>query len=229
MRPLRFVMAGLLVVGLVVMAEAQPRFFGAGGGPGFLLQQAAVQKELKLTDEQVTKVEAWGEELRAKQIETFKEVQGLPKEQRLAKLAARTTEARKAAYKELADVLKPEQLTRLQQIERQIGGAQTFQDPDTLTALKVTDEQKAKINTALDDLLKGRQELMSSFPKDKFDQDTLSDMVKKQSELGKKALDNITATLTDEQKKTWKGLTGEPFDQSKLQPFGNFGKAKAKD
>jgi hypothetical protein len=26
-----------------------------------------------------------------------------------------------------------------------------------------------------------------------------------------------------------KGLLGEPFDQSKIMPFGNFGKAKATD
>jgi len=232
------VMAGLLVAGLVVMAEAQQagRRGGFGTGPAQLIVNETVQKDLKLTDDQTEKVKAWSKEYTAKQAENRKTGGG--KNSTPEERAERTAESHKAVYKELAGVLKSEQIDRLKQIERQASGVQAFQDAETVAALKLTDDQKTKLKAALDEYTKETADLRGGGGRGKggkggFDKEKMAENTKKREEASKTALTAITATLTDDQKKTWKDLTGESFDTTKLTPGGGFGggrnKTKAKD
>jgi len=249
MRAIRFVMAGLLVAGLVVMADAQQGRFGGGFNlwtPGRLIAQEAVQKDLKLSDEQIEKVKTWTEAQAAKAAEAKGNFKGgnfknMTKEERQefqekqAKLAA---ESRTAAYKDLAGVLKPEQLTRLKQIELQASGITAFTSDEIITALKLTDSQKSKVKEIVTEFGKDRAEVFGGAGgggfKGGFDKEKMAENQKKIDKLEKSAFGDVEESLTADQKKTWKELTGEPFDRSKLvfqfPGFGNNkGKTKAKD
>jgi len=246
MRMFRFVMAGLLVAGLVVMADAQQGrgFGGFGFGPNILILNESVQKDLKLSDEQVEKVKTWSEEQRAKAGDNkgkFADLKDLSKEERAEKMATWAAETRKSTYKDLAGVLKPEQIARLKQIELQASGIRAFQSEETVSSLKLTDSQKSKIKSVVEEYNKDSAELGfgGGFGKGKggggFDKEKMAENQKKREKLEKSAFADITDVLTDDQKKTWKELTGETFDRTKL--FGGFGggfggnkgKAKAKD
>ena len=92
-----------LVVTVAVMAGApalaqeqqRPRGGGFGGSPTFLLTQKSVQDELKLSAEQVKKVE----ELLAKQREAFQGLRDLSREERQKKMEEQRTANQKAALR----------------------------------------------------------------------------------------------------------------------------------
>ena len=52
------------------------------------------------------------------------------------------------------------------------------------------------------------------------DPEKMADARKKIEKVRKDYVGKAVDMLTDEQKKTWKGLIGEAFDLSKLTPFG---------
>lgn len=150
---------------------------GPGGDPGSILKNESVQKELKITEEQLKK---------------YEELQ----------------------KKALADSLSPEQLKRLKQIQLQQRGAQAFQDPEVQTALKMTDEQKEKVKTIAEDARKDMGELFKN-----AGGGNREEAMKKFAAFRKEVMDKTTSVLTDDQKKSWKDMVGEPFEGLR-QGFG---------
>jgi hypothetical protein len=242
MRGLRFAVAGVLAAGMVVVVQAQPGGFGGGfgGGPSSLVTNKAVQEDLKLTEEQVTKLKTWSEEFRktAAKIREDKGVKfgggggfGKVDAEMQEKMAAATAEISKVAYKELAEVLKKEQVDRVRQIDRQQMGLRAFTDADTAAALKLTDMQKASAKGIGSDYQKESREMMADLfkgGKGGFDQEKIKEMGTKTQKLQKEYLEKVVELLDADQKKTWKELTGEAFDLTKLQQFGG-GIGKKKD
>ena len=98
--------------------------------------------------------------------------------------------------------------------------AAAFSDEETAKELKLTDEQKDGIKKINEDM---GAEIRGAFQGVDFqDQEARQAAQKKVQGIQKEAMDKITKMLTPEQKKTWKELTGEPFDL----PPGGFGKGK---
>src|SRR5262249_43795809 len=96
----------------------------------------------------------------------------------------------------LSDVLDRAQAKRLRQLERQRLGTAVFNEVEILDALKLMPEQAAALESAY----------LKMLPMD--------------GPFGKpapKLLPTLVATLTAEQKKTWEGLLGEPFDLGKVE------------
>src|SRR3954468_10235484 len=115
------------VVGMVLMlaqgvVRAQGFFGFMRGNPLMLLNQESVQKELKLTDEQKTKVD----ELRQKPGEKMREIFQGDEGERPKKMQELNQENRKA----LTGILNPEQGKRLLEIVYQQRGAMAFVDPE---------------------------------------------------------------------------------------------------
>jgi hypothetical protein len=100
----------------------------------------------------------------------------------------------------LTDNLKEDQIKRLNQIMWQRGGLGTaLRDTEVQTALKLDDKQKESIKTIQDDSRKKIQDLGQGADREKV------------AEIRKKATDDITAVLTEDQKKAWKDLQGAEF------------------
>lgn len=236
----KVLIAMLLAGGMFAVVQAQPGGgrFGGFGGVATLVINKAVQEDLKMTDDQVTKVTEWAKEFRTKSMEIMKDKGvefggggkgkgggfGQQTPEQAEKMAAATAEISKVAYKELGDVLKKEQVDRLKQIDHQNMGVAAFSESEVSTTLKLTDSQKTSIKGLSGDLAKDRREMMTEAGlgggnkggKGAFDPEKMADFNKKMQKVQKEYVGKAIDLLTDEQKKTWKTMIGEPFDLSKL-------------
>jgi Spy/CpxP family protein refolding chaperone len=201
----RILLASALFVGMAVLSQStaqqpDPEVFKvmrvAGqvffSHPAALANNAGVQKELKMDEEQVKaareKVVMPGfgfgggfrggkggkggkggfdltdeqKERIAKYMEKLSSLKDTPEDQLEAKIRETFKDELEAPTKEVEKILKPEQLSRLKQIARQQGGPGAYLKPENVTDLKVTDEQKKKIKDINDELQKDTQELRRS-------------------------------------------------------------------
>jgi Spy/CpxP family protein refolding chaperone len=180
--------------------------FGMGGG-AMLLSNKSVQKELKVTDEQTEKLNTLATETMTKNRERFAGLADATPEERQSKMR----EAQAELHKSLDGVLKTEQVKRFKQIELQVGGLMAFNQPRIQEALKLTDDQKSKVKEIA-------EEARGAMPSREDAQADQAAAQKKRAEITKGATEKVTALLTEDQKKEWKELTGEPFDY-KPEPF----------
>lgn len=209
----RFSLRLLAVVAVAVFVSpllAQPggRGFGPLGIAG-LLANKSVQEELKLSDEQQEKLKKAVEEVNAK----FKDdlaAAGMDREKRQKVRGEINTAIAKTA----GDILKPEQLKRVKQIEAQVAGVRAFAIERIQKELKLTDKQQEKIKELGETLRKDREEIFKDIGTDR---EKRQEATKKMLAKNKEALEKISSELTDEQKKTWKELTGAPFE-IKIEP-----------
>jgi len=198
-----------LAVGVVLAAPAraqQGRGFGMfGGGMGYaLVGNKSVQQELKLSDEQTQKATKLAEDLRAKATE---KMEGLSQEERRGEKGREVRQAiNEEAKTAVKECLKPEQLARLDQIILQQRGLQAFNDPKIQEKLGLNDEQKSKVKELADDTQAKMREIFQESQNDR------AAAMPKMAALRKESMEKAVGVLTDGQKKTWKELTGEPFE-----------------
>ena len=244
---IKIVIASFLALAMIAVVQAQQgRGMMGGGGMSIsmLVNDKTVQEDLKMTDDQVTKVKEWSKEFRTKSMEIMKD-KGVevgtggkggggkgftpPTPEMQEKMAVASAEINKVAVKELGDVLKKEQVERLKQIERQAIGINAFVDPEVVSALKLDDSQKTTIKGLTGDFNKDSRDIRSEAglgggnkggTKGGFDPEKMADMNKKIQKIQKEYVGKAVDALNDEQKKTWKTLIGEPFDVSKITPGG---------
>jgi len=213
-----FVAFGL--VGLMsapALAQGRGGFGGGfgGGGAGMLLSNKGVQQELKVSDEQAKKLDTLAEESRSKARENMEKLKDATKEERQEKLQAIGAESQAELHKNLAEILKPEQLKRFHQIQTQQAGAGAFSIPRVQNALKLTDDQKSKIREINQETMQAFREARTSAGDDR------EAAGKKLVEIRKDSLDKVKALLTDDQKKSWSELIGDPYEVKFERRGGN--------
>jgi len=232
MRTSRYLTAAALFIGVLALVNAQPgggQFGGGGGGPLLLLFNKNVQEELKMTDDQVAKATEFAKEEGKKLGEMSKEkLAGIDRksDEGRAKFAEINAELAKMTYTDLekAAVLKPEQLKRLRQLERQSLGVRAFTNSEVVATLKITDDQKSTIKGISDEYNKDSQAIRTEFglgfgggKGGKTDPAKSAEGNKKLDKLRESTMAKITESLTADQKTAWKDLVGEPYDVSKLR------------
>jgi Spy/CpxP family protein refolding chaperone len=198
---MRGLLKGALVLGLALaMASAvQAQQRGRGFGPGGMLQNEGVQKELKLTDEQKTKLREAMEKVREDNKDILaKGFQDMTREDR-EKLAKDTNAA-------ISKVLDEKQMKRFKQIGWQVGGANALNEPEVQKTLKLNDEQKKKLQDIIADSNKKMREAFQG-----------GGGFEKIQEIRKETQEKANGVLTDEQKKSWKEMLGEPFEFQRRQ------------
>ena len=132
-------------------------------------------------------------------------LQDLDPQERMPKMMELMAKEADETYAALAKEWKPEQVKRLKQLGVQQMGLNAFTNPSVDKVLKLTDEQKEKVRT-----LNGEQrEEMQGIFQGGGDQ---AENQKKMAAMRKDFLAKGVAMLTDDQKKEWKELTGEPFE-----------------
>ena len=194
-------------LGTTANAQGQGRgmgMMGMGGGLN-LLSNKSVQKELKLTDEQVTKATAASTEQMEKNREKFAELRDLDPSERQEKMQSMMKEITSESKKVTDEILKPEQAKRFAQIELQAQGFQAYMSPEVQSKLKMTDDQKDKIKDMQEESMQKMADIRDEF------QDDRAGMMKKMTEMRDGMAKKATELLTDEQKATWKDMTGAPF------------------
>jgi len=207
---MRSISKWLLVVGVAALIASPVMAQGRGGrggfgGPGGVINMEPVQKELKLSEEQVTKAKETAQATREKFQEELAKLQDLDPQDRFPKMAEINAKISEETYAALAKDWKPEQIKRLKQLGVQQGGLQAFMSPAVDKALKLTDEQKEKIRAFQGEQM---EEMRGLFGGGGDPQDAQKKMATLRKEFTAKGV----AVLTDDQKKEWKELTGEPFE-----------------
>jgi len=213
---------GLVVLSLGVLAvstsTASAQGFGrgfGGGGGAMLLSNKGVQQELKLNAEQQKKVDALASVLREKMTGLREKIQDIPQEDRTpAKMAEIMKPINDELKKSLGEIVTPAQLTRFNQISLQARNLQAFTDPEIVGKLKLTDDQKSKIQDIAQGAQDQRREIFQSL------QDDREAGMKKLSELNKNLMGKATALLSADQKAAWKDMTGEPYEVKFEPPPG---------
>ncbi len=176
-----------------------------------LLSNKGVKKEIKLSNEQSDKVQKIVREVFDKYQPDLRQARADRDQKKFAKLMLDSTvETRERVNKALPDILEPDQLKRLKQIQLQVNGVASFARPEVQKELKLTDRQKEQIKKIGDGFKIDVAEVfkdVSSAPLRK-----LPEATRKARTLHDEATRKAVDTLDDEQKKTWKDMTGEKFD-----------------
>lgn len=196
---------------LAVPALAQPHSSGTGQAALALLTNRSVQEELRISEDQKKKIDAASRKLNDMRQEKMKEA-GITLKNILQKRAEmdRITKALNAeADRILSSVLDDKQTARFKQIRLQQRGLRAFTTEEVETALKLSDDQKKKIKDTIEGLNKEFEEARKEAG---MDLAKLTELFARHREKSKEALGKVAATLTMEQKKTWKEMSGEPFE-----------------
>jgi Spy/CpxP family protein refolding chaperone len=199
-------MALAIAVGQVAWAQrGRGRGFGRLFG-GIAKAQLAtldeVQTELKLSDEQKTQVadinDALGEDRSALfggDFGAFSEIR--PEMDRL----------NREASGEVDKVLDDNQRKRLQEIAIQVNGPAALNDPSVVEQLKLTDEQKQKLEDVRAENNKAAEEAMAD-----FGEMSREERREKFRDLSETAGEKLLGVLTDEQKEQFEQMKGAEID-----------------
>jgi hypothetical protein len=183
---------------------------GRGTGNLNLVQNEELQKELKLTPEQLAKIRQIPLLIKEKLKDQFAEMEKLEGKERREK----SRELRKVYAEEfpkhLARILTANQQKRMKQIFLQQGGVQAFTDPDVENELRLTPKQKEAFKEIA---LKTNKDAMKIYLDEQDDAAASAKVAVMQKENMAQAL----AMLSDEQKVKWKELLGQPFE-AKYEP-----------
>jgi hypothetical protein len=217
-RPLRpaFALAALVLAGLAAApaAHAQRAGFVRLFRPYHqvvLAQLPEVEKDLKLTDEQKTKAADLSDELNQERMAIWQDAQG-----DFETIREETNKLNNEIAKEFADGLDDAQKKRLAELYVQANGPTALFDDAVAAALKLTDEQKAKLGEV-------RQAQFGSFQGVDWQSLSEEDADKKVDEMIAEQDKEYGAVLTDEQKPEFEKMKGAELkiDFKNLpNPFG---------
>lgn len=209
---------------------------GRGMDAARLLMIEQVQKEINLTGEQKDKLEALREEMR----EQFRggedrgrmreEMQNLSEEERRERMQKMMQEFREQAEKraketmtKLAEVLTPEQMLRIKQIQMQQEGVMVLRRPEVIEELGLDDSQKEQLEKIAEEVGTQMRERMESFrgrggDREEGDRDRegmrerMQQMREEMEKVRKDVEQKAMGVLTADQKKKLGEMMGKPFE-----------------
>jgi Spy/CpxP family protein refolding chaperone len=170
-----------------------------------LLQLEAVQKELKLTDEQKSKAAAVNEALTSGRRQLFATTSKDSKER-----GPKVAELNKQADADLKKVLDGAQFKRLREILLQVNDGAELEKEDIQQELKITDEQKTKLADIRKENATTRRDALAQLDG--------SARVAKETEIYREGNKKLLEVLTPEQKKQFEQMQGEKIKLDLTQP-----------
>ncbi|HWB08045.1 MAG TPA: hypothetical protein VG826_02285 [Pirellulales bacterium] len=197
---------------------------GMGGSPTLLLSMPEVRKELSVSDEQGKEIDDVLAALRESRggfsFQEFQNLSNDERQNRMQEMRAKAEEAEKAAAERLNKILKPEQLTRLNQSVLQRQGTTALTRPEITNRLGLSQEQQDKIQEIQEDVrprlgVGGLQNLSDEERQSRF-----AEMRERRN----KAQADMLAVLTNDQMTKWTELRGEEFDFPAFSGFGGTGR-----
>ena len=231
-----FVAGCMMVAAVAPQALAQRGQGGRGGGMGgmmggplMLLRVQDIQDDLQLTADQKDKLRdlapAGGGGMR----EAMAGLQDLSPEERRAKMGEIMRENQEKTKKQLAGILKPDQMKRLDEIQLQataaLGGLMAVtENPDLAKTLAITPEQKTKIDALQQQLRDKRMESMQGM-RDLSQEERTAKMAEMQKTMlkdTKELSDKAREILTPQQREAIEKAMGKKLniDFSTIAPQG---------
>lgn len=196
----------VLAISALSMAQGRGggmRMMGGGGGSqSMLLGREDVQKELKLTDTQKSKLEEMRNAMMEEMRGSFQ-----PGGDREA-MMKQVQEMMKKADKEALAVLDDSQKKRLKELWIQRSGNRIVANEDMQKELGLSDEQKSKIKGLQDAQNAANQEIFQKMQNGEIDRTEIRPLMEKNN----KALDEeLGKVLTADQSAKLKAMGGTPF------------------
>jgi hypothetical protein len=217
---LTVLLGGLLCLPVLGQFDMR-RFLSGEPDANMMLTSKDVQKDLKLSDDQLKSL------TKARETMT-KAVQAARADMDREAMTKATADYTKALTK-FKDELTSDQKRRLAQLEVQASAKGNhpaiFGKESVQKGLSLTAKQKETIKAALSELDKDTKELADDV---KGDFSRFGEVRTKIQGLNKDTFTKITKALTDDQKKSWKEMQGEEFKGEFVPAFGK-GKGKKKD
>jgi hypothetical protein len=201
-RALKGTLTLCLALGLTSFAWGQGQLQPSVLGP--VLSNPDVQKELKLSEEQISKLKDALNKVMDKYKDDFAKLARMSPEEQQKMMRALIDDSHKA----MAGILDAKQMKRLKQIEWQIAGVNALQDPDLQKELKLNDEQKKKLDGLFNDANKKMQQLFQSQERSP----------EKYQAVVKELEEKANSVLSEEQQKNFKELKGPRFQFSLPSP-----------
>ncbi|MEO1615288.1 MAG: hypothetical protein AAFV88_05525 [Planctomycetota bacterium] len=199
-----------------------------GGGGGSILGLLAVEKvqeELELMPDQIDAIKKLSSDR-----PQFERPEGFDPRDRseenrakmtemMEKMRAQREEFEAKQTEKLDEVLFPEQMERLQQIQVQVMGVQALSNERVAKELKITTEQKEKLT----EMGRTMREEMMAKVREMFSGGGGGDVREKIEELRKGAEEKVLDVLTPDQKKSFEEMKGEPFEMPQMRGRGGPG------
>jgi hypothetical protein len=169
-----------------------------------MLRMPEVQSELKLTDAQKTQVDEMLEKLFEGRRGQFFQLRELSAEDRQKRMAER----RSQEEKQVKGILTADQQKRYRQLQLQQQGFAALSDRSVQDELKLTDEQRTKVET----IQREQGESMRVvFQRDGDGPPDFAAIRPKMEAMRKQTDDKLAAVLTEAQKQQWKEMLGTAF------------------
>lgn len=199
--------------------------FGGFGGSSMLLANENVQKELKITDDQKSKLEALREEGGGRGAFGGRgggaNLSDEEREKAMAEFQKRMEERNKKAEA----ILDADQAKRLKEISLQIRGNAALTDEPVAKELALTEDQVASVKTIQEESMKqmrelggGGRDLSREERQARFEENR-----KKMAEIRKATDEEYLAVLTEEQKAKFAAMKGAKFDYDPMTFWGGRG------
>jgi hypothetical protein len=195
-----------------------------------MLLNEMLQWELKLTDEQIDKLEDTESTVKQRHQEEADRLTRLRREAVDASLAL-SRKMEREQREVMRNILTPVQRDRVRQVEIQLAGPAAFFDPDVQRALRLTGEQTEAMQKVLSEAnnsymeesrraLRAAAPAAAPFPAPGGG----AAREKRLKELSQRAIQKLEAQLTAEQKKQWARLVGGPCAAVEKWNRGAFGR-----
>lgn len=196
--------------------------FGGGGfgGGGGLLRNEQIQKELSITDEQKTKIQAVYDEARAARGDAGRggDFRSMSEEERTKLFAERQKQSEETSKKAEA-LLNADQAKRYKEISIQLRGVSALTDAEVAKELKLSDDQVNTLKLINDELSKQRREMFAGGRGNGVADQSREDRMKafeamrtKMQTMQKDADDESLAVLTADQRSQFEKLKGTKFE-----------------
>jgi hypothetical protein len=170
------------------------------------LTQPEGSADVGLSPEQVARVHELSKSLHSVLTPKLKGLEGLPTEELETKAAPALDEFARDGEKGLAEILDTAQLRRSRQIVLQICGTSAFRLREVGEALKLTEEQRTKMEAIRAEHLTRFRELAGQKGNFEARQATMRENQKRREA-------EVLALLSDEQKRTWTDMIGKQYDR----------------
>ena len=183
----------------------------------YLLRNPKVVKELGLDGDQQEEVTEAQQELNKSRREQSKKLRALKPQERAKKFQELYKKYNADIETKVKEILKKEQVERLDQIVLQMQGIRALQDPVVVKKLKITEDQKKNFQKVQTEGSEKRAKLFKDFRAGNVEQATMREKMQQiRTETDKKTIE----VLTKEQQSQFEKLKGKKFDLGRRGVIG---------
>lgn len=191
-----------------------------GGGALMLVNRKDVQADLKLSEDQIKKINDLRDKMQEDMRSMFQNMQasgGGGDRQAMQDSMKKMNDEYKA---KLDGILSADQQKRVKEINVQLQKNRAIMDPDVQKELGITSEQKSKIDDLQQKQQEAMQELMTKVRNQEMDRTAMQDTMRKNNDIMDAELGKI---LTADQANKLKAMGGAPFTATEQPNGGGFG------